>query len=962
MYGLNPSSTRPRPNEERVSVRRNPFIVIAFLVVLAAVFPQSGCLSLSGSLTPNQTNLSFGNVAIGSSSNQALTFRNSGTAPSTITRAVASGSGFTVTAPPLPLTLAVGQSTTFMARFAPSAIGSASGSLLITSAQETMPQLTSGSGSATPSIATEQKTIAMAGTGVSAAPSITTQPASQTVTAGQTATFFVTSSGAAPLNYQWSKNGAVITGAISASYATPATATSDSGSQFTVVVSNSAGNVTSNPATLTVTAAAMAPSITTQPANQTVIASQTATFLVVASGTAPLNYQWRKNGTAISGATSSTYTTPVTTTSDSGSQFSVAVSNSTGTVTSNAATLAVTAAAVAPTITTQPASQTVSASQTATFQVTASGTAPLSYQWRKNGAAISGATSASYTIPATATSDSGSQFTVVVSNSAGNVISNATTLTVTAAATAPSFTTQPASQSVTVGQAATFSGTASGTAPLSYQWRKNGTAISGATSSTYTTPAEATSDNASQFTVVVSNLAGNATSNVATLTVIGVTAPATPPAAPTGLTATGGNTQISLTWNTSSGTTSYSVHRSTTSGGPYAQVSTTLSPSFTDIGLNNGTKYFYVVSASDAAGQSGNSSEVSATPPVATTPFGQSGNVGTVFVDGVAYPKTIVGINAAITSVGTGGTVVLPGETITTTACINLTSGLHLIGQGSNAVGVYTTSGTIIENSTTDLFCAPASTPLAGMLLENFNAHSLFGGGHIFNFDDSSAIVQNEIRNVGLIQENPGKAIFLDTSQGPDAGFYGNHIHDFSMYYAANSTVPAINIATTTVNNDKIETFTSTGWNQTAGTYAIWIEDTSGNPGFTVNVSNGTFENPGGGAINYLSLANSTMEDDAVYDLTVIPNNPVFHADRSPTGKAPSYNISFRRIRSTNGSAMEPDLQIHPDSNGSINFLIENSTLNWFDGKVYVGAPLCQVIDSVVTNIENLDCTVIGVL
>jgi hypothetical protein len=315
--------------------------MIVFLVVLTAVLPQSGCLSLSGNLTPSQTNLSFGNVAIGSSSNQTLTFRNSGAAASTITKAVASGGGFTVTGPPLPLTLAVGQSTTFMARFAPSAIGSASGSLLITSAQETMPQLTSGSGSATPSIATEQKTIAMAGTGVSTAPSITTQPASQTVTAGQTAAFSVTSSGAAPLSYQWQKNGAAISGATSASYTTPATATSDRGSQFTVEVSNSAGNVTSNAATLTVTAADVAPSITTQPANQTVAASQTATFQVTASGTAPLSYQWRKNGTAISGATSSAYTTPVTTSADSGSQFTVAVSNSTGTVTSSAATLTV---------------------------------------------------------------------------------------------------------------------------------------------------------------------------------------------------------------------------------------------------------------------------------------------------------------------------------------------------------------------------------------------------------------------------------------------------------------------------------------------------------------------------------------------------------------------------------------------------------------------------------------------
>src|SRR6516162_6547971 len=156
----------------------------------------------------------------------------------------------------------------------------------------------------------------------------------------------------------------------------------------------------------------VAPSIVTQPASQTVTVGQTATFSVTAFGTAPLSYQWWRNGTSISGATSATYTTATTTTSDSGSQVSVAVSNSTGSVTSNTATLTVNAAAVAPSITTQPASQTVTVGQTATFSVTASGTAPLSYQWRKNGTSISGATSATYTTATTTTSDSGSQVSV----------------------------------------------------------------------------------------------------------------------------------------------------------------------------------------------------------------------------------------------------------------------------------------------------------------------------------------------------------------------------------------------------------------------------------------------------------------------------------------------------------------------------------------------------------------------
>src|SRR5208282_1176294 len=105
----------------------------------------------------------------------------------------------------------------------------------------------------------------------------------------------------------------------------------------------------------------VAPTITTQPVNQTVTAGQTATFTVAAAGTAPLSYQWQKSGVNIAGATAASYTTPVTTTGNSGSTFDVVVSNTAGTVTSAAATLTVTAAAVAPTITTQPVNQTVTA-------------------------------------------------------------------------------------------------------------------------------------------------------------------------------------------------------------------------------------------------------------------------------------------------------------------------------------------------------------------------------------------------------------------------------------------------------------------------------------------------------------------------------------------------------------------------------------------------------------------------
>jgi hypothetical protein len=261
-------------------------------------------------------------------------------------------------------------------------------------------------------------------------PSLTVQPTSVTVTAGQPATFSVSASGTAPISYQWRKNTANINGATAASYTTPATTTGDSGAKFDVVVQNSAGSITSSQATLTVNAATVAPTITTQPLNQSATVGQAATFSVVASGTAPLSYQWRKNAANISGATASSYTTPAATSGDNGAKFDVVVSNSAGNITSIQATLTVTSAPVAPTITTQPANQTVTAGQTATFSVVATGTAPLTYQWQKNAVNIAGATATSYATPVTTTADSGELFRVIVSNSVGSTPSMSATLTV----------------------------------------------------------------------------------------------------------------------------------------------------------------------------------------------------------------------------------------------------------------------------------------------------------------------------------------------------------------------------------------------------------------------------------------------------------------------------------------------------------------------------------------------------
>jgi len=177
----------------------------------------------------------------------------------------------------------------------------------------------------------------------------------------------------------------------------------------------------------------------------------------------------------------------------------------------------------APKITAQPTSQSVSVGETATFSVTATGTAPLAYQWQRSGTAITGATNSSYTTPAAASTDNGATFEVTVTNSVGSITSNGVTLTVNAAAVAPAIVTQPTSQTVTVGHSATFSVVATGTAPLTYQWLKNGTAITGATAGSYTTPAAASTDNGATFKVTITNSVSTITSTAATLTVTAAT-------------------------------------------------------------------------------------------------------------------------------------------------------------------------------------------------------------------------------------------------------------------------------------------------------------------------------------------------------------------------------------------------------------------------------------------------------
>ena len=264
------------------------------------------------------------------------------------------------------------------------------------------------------------------------APSITMPPQSQTVTEGQNVTFSVTATGTAPLSYQWYKDGSIISGATSSSYSISNVQTTNAGT-YTVTVSNGTlPNAKSSGAVLTVNAVSVAPSITTPPQSKTVTVGQSVTFSVTATGTAPLSYQWYKDGSIISGATSSSYSISNVQSANAGT-YTVTISNGTlPNATSSGAVLTVSAASMAPSITTPPQSQTITAGQSVTFSVTATGSAPLSYQWYIGGNAISGATASSYSLSIVQAANAGT-YTVTVSNGTlPNATSSGAVLTVSA--------------------------------------------------------------------------------------------------------------------------------------------------------------------------------------------------------------------------------------------------------------------------------------------------------------------------------------------------------------------------------------------------------------------------------------------------------------------------------------------------------------------------------------------------
>ncbi|MCC6414443.1 MAG: immunoglobulin domain-containing protein, partial [Opitutaceae bacterium] len=259
------------------------------------------------------------------------------------------------------------------------------------------------------------------------------------------------------------------------------------------------------------------PTITTQPIARLAALGQTVTFSVVASGTAPLSYQWLKAGTPLAGQTTGTLTLTNVSANDV-SLYSVRVTNDLGFVESTAVSLTL---GTFPVITTQPVTLTVNAGQAATFSVAATGTTPLTYEWRFNGASLGSPTSSNSLTLANAQASHVGNYSVRVINPVGEVLSAEAALAVVA--TAPVITSAPGSRTVAVGQSTAFTVSHTGSGPFTYQWYRDGVAIDGATGATYTLTSPQAGD-AGVYAVTVTNALGTVTSLAATLTL------ASPPA------------------------------------------------------------------------------------------------------------------------------------------------------------------------------------------------------------------------------------------------------------------------------------------------------------------------------------------------------------------------------------------------------------------------------------------------
>ena len=335
-------------------------------------------------------------------------------------------------------------------------------------------------------------------------PSFTLHPQSQTLTIGSTGSFQAVVTGDAPIFLQWLFNGTPLANAPNATLTLSNVQPSHAGT-YQARASNAVGVTFSTAATLIVPVPL---AITAQPQAQSVFPYSNVIFAVSVSGSQPMTYQWRWNGTNLLNATNSTLTRASVLPTDAGF-YLVVVTNTVSTVTSAPAQLTIW---TNPSIVQQPQGRSTPIGTNVTFNVVAVSSTPLRYQWYFNTTnSLAGATNDTYTVVNVQTTNYGT-YTVSVSDSFGIIWSDPAQM---ADKLKPTITQQPrpTNPAMLLGSDLSINLSATGPQPLTYSLRKSGnnyiTLIPGDTNCTFTLT-NLVFTNSGSYDVVVTNIAGNA--------------------------------------------------------------------------------------------------------------------------------------------------------------------------------------------------------------------------------------------------------------------------------------------------------------------------------------------------------------------------------------------------------------------------------------------------------------------
>lgn len=332
-------------------------------------------------------------------------------------------------------------------------------------------------------------------------PSITAQPQSRTLNAGESFSLSVTATGTGPLSYRWFRDGSELSGQTSATLTVQSATAQDEGS-YIVRVSNDHGTDESDPAIVTVeTTTVQPPNIGVHPVSQTVALNSAFTLSVTAAGAGPLSYQWFRGVTELSGQNSASLTVSQASLQNEGS-YTVVVSNEGGSATSNPAEINVIAP---PRILWHPESDSVSIGSSFQVSVAAESEVTPQYQWLKDGVEIPGATASVYQVASAEPQHTGN-YRARVSNLAGAVLSDPAVITIPGA---PRIIRDLSPITVNEGAELRLNVEVSGTSPFGFEWFRNDVSI-GTTSSAEFVIASTSPSDAGMYSVRVTGPLGTA--------------------------------------------------------------------------------------------------------------------------------------------------------------------------------------------------------------------------------------------------------------------------------------------------------------------------------------------------------------------------------------------------------------------------------------------------------------------